>query len=91
MTCGNDHVKVWTNGKGKQGKYSEKPEAMFTCAVSKNIYLTGSGSGKIYNWNDTKSMKSIDAHKGKVQIIVCLMGRVFSGGDDGIVLIWKVA
>ena len=64
---------------------------MFTCAVSKNLYITGSGSGNIYNWNDTTSMKPIAAHNGKVQTIICQSGRVFSGGDDGLIYRWNVA
>ena len=63
---------------------------MFCCISSKrNIYITGSGSGKIYNWSSTAGIKAIDAHRGKVQCLAEKGSKVYSGGDDGIVLVWK--
>lgn len=50
MTCGNDHVKFWTNNKGRQGKIKGQTAGMFSCVSAKSIYITGDGSGGLYNW-----------------------------------------
>jgi hypothetical protein len=64
---------------------------MYACAVSNNVYITGSGKGKIYNWNSTTAGKGIDAHQGKVQTIIVKGEKVYTGGDDGDIFIWKRA
>lgn len=54
MTCGNDHVKFWNSSRGRLGKLNAKPyEAMICCVKSKDIYITGSAKGNLYNWLGT--------------------------------------
>jgi len=50
MTCGNDHVKIWNNGRGRQCRIDGKSTGMYSCVSAKSIYITGSGDGGIYNW-----------------------------------------
>ena len=64
---------------------------MYSSAVSKNVYITGSGKGKIFNWNSTTASKGIEAHQGKVQTIFVKGDKVYTGGDDGDILVWKRA
>jgi hypothetical protein len=65
-----DHVKIWNNGKGKQGKFpGDKPEPMFSCASFNNLYITGSGKGNIYTWTGATSSKPIKGHDGKVHVV----------------------
>lgn len=91
VTCGNDHVKIWTGGKGKLGKIKGKSEGMFSCVASKHVYVTGSGDGGIYNWTGNISCDKIKAHAGKVQTLVHFKDCVYSGGDDGKILAWRTA
>lgn len=63
-TCGNRHVKFWSRNKGRQGKIEGVSEAMFSICCSKRTFITGSGSGKLYNWpGDSVSSKPIKAHQ----------------------------
>ena len=90
VTCGNDHVKFWTNGKGKLGKIEGKTEGMFCCASSRGAYITGDGSGGLYNWTGNVSSPKISGHGGKVQCLVVNGDYLYSGGDDGRILAWRL-
>ena len=83
-----DHVKFWNERKGTLGKIKGKSESMFSVVNSKNIYITGSGEGGIYNWKGNEAQKS-DAHKGKVHTLVSFKEYIYSGGDDGKILAWR--
>jgi cytoskeletal protein CcmA (bactofilin family) len=72
------------------GKLSnKKSEGMFTIVKSKNVYVTGSGDGGLYNWKGNISGEKIKMHAKKVQSLVEFEGYVYSGGDDGIVYQWR--
>lgn len=64
---------------------------MFCCVSSKKTYVSGSGDGGIYNWSGNISGDKIKAHTGKVQALVFFKDSVYSGGDDGKVLVWRTA
>jgi len=94
MTCGNDHVKLWQNGKGKQGKFSHgKLESMFSCVYLKDdIYATGSGMGTVFIWKGTSTISANKAHgKVKVQTLAFKNDLLYTGDDDGMVKSWKVS
>ena len=63
---------------------------MYSCVYAKNIFITGSGDGGIYNWVGNISQKKIKAHSNKVQSLVTYGEYVYSGGDDGKILSWKM-
>ena len=89
-TCGNDHVKFWTNGKGRMGEFSPaKCEGQFSIASSGNYYITGGAKGNLFVWAGNKGPKLLNAHKGKVQCIAVRDSYVYTGGDDGTILRWR--
>ena len=61
---------------------------MFSVVNSKNMYITGSGEGGIYNWKGNEAQK-MDAHKGKINSLVAFKEYIYSGGDDGKILAWR--
>ena len=63
---------------------------MFCCVSSKSIYVTGDGSGGLYNWIGDTSSEKIKAHSGKVQSLVVHGDYLYSGGDDGKILAWRL-
>lgn len=87
-TCGNKHVKFWTKSKGIQGQIPGKNEAMFSICSSGSAYVTGSGTGNLYNWVGGASAAAVPGHRGKVHTVRCFNSLVYSGGDDGLVLAW---
>lgn len=94
MTCGNDHVKLWQNGKGKQGKFSHgKLESMFSCIYLKNdTYATGSGMGTVFIWKGTSTISAKKAHgKVKVQTLAFKNDLLYTGADDGMIKSWKIS
>jgi hypothetical protein len=90
MTCGNDHVKFWTSNKGRQGKIKGQTAGMFSCVSAKSIYITGDGSGGLYNWVGDQSSDKINGHSGKVQTMIVNGDYMYSGGDDGKILAWRL-
>jgi WD40 repeat protein len=64
---------------------------MFAICCSKRTYITGSGTGRLYNWpGDSTSSKPIAGHQGgKIQTLRAFNDAVYSGGDDGLLLMWK--
>lgn len=93
MTCGNDHVKFWQNGKGRQGKFSHgKLEPIFSCVYLKDdIYLTGSATGMIHAWKGNTTLSVTKAYsKIKIQSIFQIKDIVYTGADDGVIKSWKV-
>jgi hypothetical protein len=59
---------------------------MFSCSVFQNKYVSGSGKGNIFDWGNNEALK---AHEGKVQTIYCSNKKMYTGGDDGNIFVWK--
>jgi WD40 repeat protein len=56
------------------------------------MYVTGSSSGKIHFWKGTSTIgvcNEDDGHTGKVQCIMIKNENIYTGGNDGIIKIWK--
>jgi WD40 repeat protein len=53
------------------------------------MYVTGSSSGKIHFWRGNSTTGVCNGHKGKVQSIIIKNENIYTGGDDGIINIWK--
>lgn len=62
---------------------------MFSIVNSGQIYITGGSSGGLYNWIGGSASKT-SAHQGKVQTLAISKGELFSGGDDGTIMIWPL-
>lgn len=91
-TVGLDHIKFWTEGKGVMGKINGgKWDPMFCVAQSDGKYFSGGLSGAIYLWAGGNGTR-VEAHKkGKVHtLLVDSKKNLYSGGDDGIIIYWKV-
>lgn len=98
VTIGPKHIKFWSlsgrNLNSKRGVFGQQskqePLVSVTYAYSNNQYcVTGSKSGNIYLWNGESANKPLKAHNGEVGVLLASKTSLYSGGDDGIVILWS--
>lgn len=98
VTVGPKHIKFWTlNGRnltGKRGVFGQQnkqePLVSVTFAYTNNQYcVTGSKSGNLYLWTGEAANKPLKAHNGEVSVLLSNKQTLYSGGEDGIVIIWS--
>ena len=98
VTIGPKHIKFWTltgrNLMAKRGIFGQQqkqePLVSVTYAYANNQYcVTGSKSVNIYLWNGDSANKPFKAHNGEVGVLLASKQTLFSGGDDGIVILWN--
>ncbi len=89
-TCGNDHVKFWSQSKSQMGSFKGKFESQVCCiSSSDSVYITGGAQGNIFSWSGNTISSTIKAHTGKVQCLYKKQNHIFSGGDDGLIKKWR--
>lgn len=90
MTSGKKHLFFWEFQKqekrrgiaGKHGIISHQ-----VCAWdSEGVAYSGAADGKIFVWKERECVQSKAAHKGYIQSIRALEGKLFTGGRDGKVM-----
>ena len=98
VSVGPKHIKFWTvtgrNITSKRGIFGQQqkqePLVSVTYAYGNNQYcVTGSKSGNIYLWNGDNANKPFKAHNGEVGVLLASKQTLFSGGDDGVVILWN--
>ena len=98
MTCGLKHVKFYTaNGKNitaKRGTLdASQTKESFLCGTyafnNNSIAVCGTMTGNLIPFNGGSAGKSVKAHVGAVGTLCTLKGNLFSGGQDGKVIIWS--
>lgn len=91
MTCGNDHVKFWTQSKGQLGSFPKHKLQPQVCCItsSDSIYISGGAKGNIYVWSGGSGSDPLQAHKGKVQCLYRKDNAIYSGGSDGLIKRWR--
>ena len=98
VTVGPKHIKFWSisgrNVNGKRGVFGgqtkQEPLVSATFAYQNNQYcVTGSKSGNLYVWTGESAGKPIKAHNGEVAALLANKSVIYSGGDDGVVILWN--
>lgn len=95
MTCGLKHVKFYTaNGKNikpQRGTLdtSQQNEAFLCGTYLGNVAVCGTQTGNLIPFNGNAAGKSIKAHTGGVWTVCAQKNILFSGGQDGKVIMWS--
>lgn len=95
-TVGIRHIKFWkqseTRVSFKRGKWrmnSREPIISVIYCFPQNICFTGGKSGNIHTWRNDSCSSQKQAHKGPVRVLMKYKHILYSGGDDGLVMMWS--
>ena len=96
MTCGLKHVKFYTltgkNVKPLRGSLDPSQQnEVFLCATyafNNTVAVCGTQSGNLIPFNGSAAGKSVKAHNGGVWVLCAKKNNLYSGGQDGKILIW---
>lgn len=96
VTVGAGHIKFWkqteTKLSFKRGRWGLNSRDPIICAIfcfPQNICFTGGKSGRIHTWRGETCSGEKQAHNGVVRVLVKHKHILYSGGDDGIIIMWS--
>ncbi|XP_072318733.1 echinoderm microtubule-associated protein-like 6, partial [Eucyclogobius newberryi] len=95
VSAGIKHIKFWQHSGGgltfRRGIWgSRRTETLMALVygAAEDLVFSGSSSGDVFLWRDTRLIKTIKTHDGPVFSICALDQGFVSGGKDGIVELW---
>ncbi|EGR31702.1 hypothetical protein IMG5_103460 [Ichthyophthirius multifiliis] len=95
-SCGLAHIKFWKiqgrNLSFKSGSEIEifQQQMAVTYTITGKC-ISGSSEGCLFLWNENILQNKINAHKKKINCLISFGNEsIFSGGDDGKIMKWKI-
>jgi len=96
FTCGLKHIKFYTlNGQNVKATRGQLPQTLQAEAFLTGTYAFGSicvcgtQSGNLIPFSGGSALKAVMAHQGGVSTVCAYKNNLFSGGQDGKIIMWS--